>query len=469
MDLGHSHPSKRLTSWKQIAFYLQCEERTAQRWERDRRLPVHRIPGDKRGTVYAFPEEIDGWLRRCRAEIDPVVHGSTIAPMDVVTKQLAEGPAAGAKGLMASKGLRSIRSAIWPTLALVAIAVLSLRFLSSTQLAHEIRDLVPAKHRYAEKELIVQNRSGETLWTYRLEDLLRMEEADLESGPRVQFADLENDGSMEVVAAVGHAQDFPPGAAPQFDLFCFEADGKLRWKYRFSDSLTFGAKKYDPPFTIRALLIAGEERKHIWAAYVHNPWWPTALVKLDADGREVERFVNAGYIYSLAHLRTPEGAFILAGGVNNERNAGMLAVIEANRSGSSPQSARSQFECMGCPLGRPARYFSFPRSELNQITASPYNAIYSIRLLGDRFDAVAWETESKQRSETHYEFDLSFRLIAAHRGDAYWNVHRTHELQGLLRHPTERCPERDRPLSIHEWKDGHWSETRPTGMVSQSK
>lgn len=35
----------RLDSWKEIAAYLCRGERTVKRWERERSLPVHRLPG----------------------------------------------------------------------------------------------------------------------------------------------------------------------------------------------------------------------------------------------------------------------------------------------------------------------------------------------------------------------------------------------------------------------------------------
>jgi Tol biopolymer transport system component len=53
---------KRLESWKEIAAYLNREVRTAIRWEKERGLPVHRIPG-KRSGVYALASEVDAWLR----------------------------------------------------------------------------------------------------------------------------------------------------------------------------------------------------------------------------------------------------------------------------------------------------------------------------------------------------------------------------------------------------------------------
>jgi transcriptional regulator with XRE-family HTH domain len=52
-----------LRSWKEIASYAGVSIPTVQRWEREERLPVHRHLHRKRGSVYAFPVEIDTWLR----------------------------------------------------------------------------------------------------------------------------------------------------------------------------------------------------------------------------------------------------------------------------------------------------------------------------------------------------------------------------------------------------------------------
>ena len=51
-----------LTSWKEIADYLNVAVRTAQAWERTKGLPVHRMTGRK-GRVSAGPEELDRWKR----------------------------------------------------------------------------------------------------------------------------------------------------------------------------------------------------------------------------------------------------------------------------------------------------------------------------------------------------------------------------------------------------------------------
>jgi Tfp pilus assembly protein PilF len=58
----------RLDSWKEIAAYLGRGERTAKRWEAERALPVHRLPGGGRGSVFALASELDEWLLSAKAE-----------------------------------------------------------------------------------------------------------------------------------------------------------------------------------------------------------------------------------------------------------------------------------------------------------------------------------------------------------------------------------------------------------------
>jgi hypothetical protein len=53
---------KRLDCWKEIASYLCKGERTVKRWESERGLPVHRVPGGGRASVYALTAESDEWL-----------------------------------------------------------------------------------------------------------------------------------------------------------------------------------------------------------------------------------------------------------------------------------------------------------------------------------------------------------------------------------------------------------------------
>lgn len=58
---SESRKGRRLESWKAIARHLDRDVRSVQRWEHERALPVHRIPGEK-GSVFAYEGELDEWL-----------------------------------------------------------------------------------------------------------------------------------------------------------------------------------------------------------------------------------------------------------------------------------------------------------------------------------------------------------------------------------------------------------------------
>ncbi len=60
-----------LESWKEIATYLQREERTARRWEKEEGLPVHRHRHLSRSSVYAYPSELEAWRANRQPAAEP--------------------------------------------------------------------------------------------------------------------------------------------------------------------------------------------------------------------------------------------------------------------------------------------------------------------------------------------------------------------------------------------------------------
>jgi tetratricopeptide (TPR) repeat protein len=75
----------RLDSWKEIAAYLGKAERTVKRWEKERGLPAHRLPGSGNASVYAFTAELDEWLKSGTA-LEP--QGSPVYDTDLRQDQL---------------------------------------------------------------------------------------------------------------------------------------------------------------------------------------------------------------------------------------------------------------------------------------------------------------------------------------------------------------------------------------------
>jgi tetratricopeptide (TPR) repeat protein len=61
----------RLDSWKEIAAFFGRDERTVRRWEKERGLPAHRVPGGGRGGVFAYTDELREWLKGRAEELEP--------------------------------------------------------------------------------------------------------------------------------------------------------------------------------------------------------------------------------------------------------------------------------------------------------------------------------------------------------------------------------------------------------------
>ena len=86
---------RRLNGWKEIASFFNKDERTLKRWEIQRGLPVHRVPGKRRGAVYALVSELDLWLKSAQpdtAEAEPEVIDTALPEMVAAPPQPAPRP-----------------------------------------------------------------------------------------------------------------------------------------------------------------------------------------------------------------------------------------------------------------------------------------------------------------------------------------------------------------------------------------
>ncbi len=116
---GKRLDGKRLDSWKEIAAFFGRAERTVKRWEIDRGLPVHRVPGSGRSSVFAYREELADWLkgRSQELEADEPAPQETLNPAESLIPVPAE--------LAAPPRLNRARVAAWvvPMFLVAAVTV----------------------------------------------------------------------------------------------------------------------------------------------------------------------------------------------------------------------------------------------------------------------------------------------------------------------------------------------------------
>src|SRR5262249_31967623 len=78
--LGYRMPVT-LNGWKQIASFLNLKPKTAQMWEKEHGMPVHRIGNGASAPVFAFRAEIAQWLRVSNMESAGLPGSHVSAPL----------------------------------------------------------------------------------------------------------------------------------------------------------------------------------------------------------------------------------------------------------------------------------------------------------------------------------------------------------------------------------------------------
>lgn len=129
-----------LDSWKDIASYLQRDVRTVMRWERTRRLPIHRLPGGKKAAVFALKSELEAW-RAAASALDDERHDD--APAGTATDQEPAAPPIRQPGrLRASRLLVALLALSAVPLAVAAILLFQSARRATPTAAAPIRSLV---------------------------------------------------------------------------------------------------------------------------------------------------------------------------------------------------------------------------------------------------------------------------------------------------------------------------------------
>lgn len=323
----------RLDSWKAIAEYLGRDRTTVMRWKRTAGLPVRRVAGAKRGSVFAYKEEVDTWLEGRAAEPD-----EPVAPrLQRFTPRGARIALAAGIVLLTLSGLAIARIwAVSPNLA-------------SASLAGE--------------DLVALDARGREAWRYRLPHV--------DGGivlTRSIVTDVTGDGHFDVVAAVhfmgrgGHAYG---------RVMLFDHHGRLRWERSLEDRYRFGEVDYGPSWFPEDVVVyrAGEAIR-IAVANHHHTWWPSVIATYDADGTVLHRFVHQGWLRSVNV--TKDGRYLLAAGISNAFDGAALAILDTARpEGTAPADGGTLPSCGNCPAGAPLAYFMMPWADVARRSDTP--------------------------------------------------------------------------------------------------
>lgn len=366
-------PNGRLSGWKEISAYLGKSVRTAQRWEKELSLPVRRIHTEGGEIVFAFREEIDGWLAGFGPE--GPAHCKEMESRDESQQQGPGEPATATVTPVAPAAPATVPSALFrrrPFAWLIAAASLVILGLLSLLGAGPSRLFggpppQPVSWKVEGGLLKVFDSGGNHLWDRNFGRPLLDALYALDGGPPREksafIADLDGDGTQEV----GIILRTEPG--PQAGFQVLNHDGSLRFAVQPGYQMQFGDALHAPPWYPAHLLLTDEPdgSKSVWVVYIHNLWFPSLLQKLDPQGKVLGEYWSNGHIEAL-HEGVYQGRrAMLVGATNNENFAASLAVLDYhNPSGFAP-AAQLKYRCANCPAGAPLAFFIFPATELSRI------------------------------------------------------------------------------------------------------
>ncbi len=413
----------RLDSWKAIAAYLHRDVATVRRWEKGLGLPVRRVAGSGR-SVFAYTSEIDAWLQTARPGTFVEDEAPPPTPPERGRRWLGWALVVAVTALVASLAVGA-----WPLPA----GALRVEATSAGVVAHDA--------------------AGIEQWRY-----------DFPTGYTTAIpaypVQLTGGTTPGVLFATSHRYRLKPDHVEGGELRFLDLAGRSQKAFSFNDRVTYGGALYAAPWAVTGFAVddSGATRRIAVTAH-HEVWDPGLVTILDDQWQRRGTFVHAGWLEQVRWL-SPER--LLIGGYSNAREGGMLALLDpAHLDGQGPEPAGSRHHCDSCGPGLPLRMVVLPRSELNRVTASPFNRVL-LQIADGRLSVRTIEMPAANgEADAIYEFTPALDLLSAKFSDRYWEMHRALEAEGRIAHAREACPDRDGPPSMLEWSPaGGWKTVR---------
>lgn len=410
-----------LSSWKEIAQRLQVSVRTAQLWEKDRGLPVRRVPG-KRGRVYLRIADLEAWLARADDGVS--------APSDSPQPLPDADPVAVATWRPRTAGFEFALALVVLVGSAIAWALLTAAPDVGDPVGSEVRGDV----------LIVSDVMGHELWRASFPEGLRREPYAAGERFAPTIDDIDGDGLNEVVFVVQ-----PKDVTRSSELVGYDTDGSVMWRHQPGSMVSTATEAFDDIYRITSveLLPMKDGTRDVILSAQHHVFYPNAVSRLSSSGELKARYWHAGHlgndslrllIRDVSGDGDPE---ILLTGVSNARNAGTFVVLDPDlMNGAGAESAPAyRFQRLP-PAEEIARVF-FPRSSLTP--ADDRYTIGSAIRPGRSTITVSVQQVLASDADGHvlYTFgpDLSLHGVAA--SDSFIGLFRSLRARGSVGWPLE--------------------------------
>ena len=387
-----------LTSWKNISTYLGVTIRTAQNWERDRQLPVHRLPG-KRSVVHAQSTDLDAWRR-----------------------------SQGIPSVTPSEPRR--RPWVWLVVVCLGIAIAASIFLLVRP------PVTPTGWQVSGDTFIATGTGGRELWSYKFDG--RLDESTMRSnGDYVSFVDLDGDGTNEVLVSA----HFLSGQLSQ-PVVCFSNSGRELWRFTPGREVRTRNEVFVPLYHvafIKPMPRMPDGKRYLVISAHHRLYYPNQLAVLGSDGKLVREYWHSGHLSAIAFAdldRDGEPEVYLGGVSNGNRTATLVGLKLHDIEGAS-QESKLDYQLLGFRPAHEMVRVLFARSDLNQVVA-PFNAVGSIASSDSSLELHLNEALGSGRALAHYRLDSTFAVADVSPGDYFPVEHDELFRQGRLNHKYDR-------------------------------
>jgi len=443
---------QRLTSWKEIAAHLGRDVRTVLRWEKERGLPVRRVPGATGRVVFAYTDELDAWA-----------HGELESP--AAPSGLAEPPSlpeAGAPPALTAAAPRK-RPPQSVMFSLVVVAGLS----AAAWQAYASRGNEGlASVRVTDRAIVGVGPGGNDRWRYELPEGVRIDLNRYQAG-QPSAAEIVRGADPGVLAANSLRSDEAAGSLSSGLLFWLSLDGTLRRALTLDDRPRFGRETFTSSWSLTDFRVdLSQGARRVAASAHHFQWWPSIVTLYDDQWNRKQTFVHAGWVERLQWLSANR---LLVAGFSNPYDGGFVALLDpSSLDGQGPVPAGSRFDCTSCGRARPVRYVVMPRSEVNVAGGMPFNRVVidasDGRLVARTIEGL--HTDGRA-ADALYEFTPDLEPVRAWYSDRYWEEHRLLEAAGKIKHTVAACPDRDGPRAVRVWEpQTGWRTVNPRGIVN---
>ena len=399
-----------LTSWKAIAEYLGVSVRTAQNWERERGLPVKRLPGE-RGPVWCTPGELAEWRVR------------------TFMKQGA------------FSGVTAHRRYWVAGLAIPFLALAAWYVLRSDQRS-------PAGFHLGPRTLFINDQTGRQLWSKTFEEPFSTSSYSPDQvNSRIWFGELDGSPGPEVLFIYVPASPEKTGTR----MICYGGNGEEKWHFTPSVRQTGGGDQCPPAYLISSFLVthlkAGGPRR-VFVTSQNVCEHPSQLAMLEDNGRLAGQYDYPGRLAftEAADMNLDGVTEILLGGVDLGHNAASLVILDPGKIPAGPAGSAQQSAAGSSTPGVEEAVFLFPRTCINGLLEQ-YNEVAGVRAV----NGASIEVRVREKSDcagcyVYYYFNRQFQFTGYRWATSLKNVHRGLELSGQIKHSVQT--DENRP----DWK-----------------